>query len=1122
MAGLFDFDNKAEGYRLDKFEFYNWGAFDNRIWSIEPKGNSSLLTGGNGSGKTTLVDALVTLLVPPVQRHYNQSSGAEKKKERTEKSYVLGAVGSMRDEEQGSARVEYLRKRNIYSILLGSFRNESLDKILVLGQIRWFTPSGEMSRLYFSCTDELDIKQDIHPLDSGGKYRKRLTAKFPIRFYDSFQQYSLSFIKAFGFRSEKALSLFSQTVGVKVLGNLNDFIRTHMLERPSCEDSFNSLYNNYQTLLGAHKQIEKSEKQLALLEPIMKSSASYEACSRDIEKKESLSKSLPGLFIRYKSEALIREEQLLNDKKEHLHLNLDNKNREMENGDKRLFAIRQELEGNKTAIRLSVLENEIEHSKDNLERSRQDFKVYDNYTSLAGLRTVENLADFQENRKSAQDRKNEGQVRNQNLQDEIYHSKRDIDLFSRELSLLDKEISSLSKRKNNIPHHNIELRRKICEDLSLEEDALPYAGELLRVKKEESLWVGAVEKILHGFALCLLVPEEYYKQVNDYVNSHDLKGRLIYYRIKTASEKGVFSDWKIENDNETLLPAKLEIKKDTPFENWLQDTLARRFTYSCVEEIDRFSRYDMAVTPRGLIKNKNRHEKDDRPKQRGEGQYVLGWDNRNKLKVLMQQKGAQEGELEKLKQVFGKLEAEQNEQGLFISLLDKFLEIQTFEKIDWFSKEKNLHGLESEKAELLSASDDLKRLEALKKEQEGILADLKDEMNRLQKLQGRIEQDEEHLIQRRDDLTASRILADPPLVDPDDFKEYLPPFMELPWQDLINLQLNVSQKFDDEIRTFLEKKTELTASLIRRMQEFINPSAVVLDEFPGWTGETSDMEAHQDNIQVFRSFYERLKKDNLPRFRKKFREFLNERMLEDLIGFRESLDREERSIIKSIDELNRSLKRIEYNKIPPSYISLLGESSKDVAIREFKTALKHSMGDAGKIALGDEAELENTFYKMQSLIMRLKEDDNFRKKVLDVRNWLEFSAIEKYCEDDSQKQYYQDSHSLSGGEKAKLAYTILASAIAYQFGINSDGEKSFRFVIVDEAFSKVDPENAAYAMKLFRNLSLQLMVVTPLDKINLVEDYIESVHYVKNKDQISSLYNLTFQDYEKLKKEHTT
>ena len=617
----------------------------------------------------------------------------------------------------------------------------------------------------------------------------------------------------------------------------------------------------------------------------------------------------------------------------------------------------------------------------------------------------------------------------------------------------------------------------------------------------------------------------HYKAVNAYVNSHDLKGRLIYYRIKTDSGFGAFSSWNVEDKEASLLPGKLDIKKDTPFEYWLRDTLVKRFNYSCVEEIERFSRYDMAVTPRGLIKNKNRHEKDDRPERRGESQYVLGWDNRDKLKVLVRQKEEQEGLLDKLKQMFFKLEAEQKELGQFVQLLNKFLDIQDFERIDWFSREKGLHALEVEKAELLAASDDLKRLEASRKEQESVLAGLKDEISSLQKLQGRLEQDEEQLVLRRDYLAQDGfddLDAPTEALELVEFKEYLPPSMVLPWQDLINLQASLSQKLDEEIRSLLEKKAELTAALIRRMQEFISPSAAVLDDFPGWTGETSDLEVHQDNIQAFGIFYGRLKKDDLPRYKRKFREFLNERMLEDLIGFRESLDREERNILKSIDELNRSLMRIEYNKLPSTYISLMGEGSKDVAIKDFKTALKHSMGDAGKIALGDEAELENTFFKMQSLIMRLKEDDNFRKKVLDVRNWLEFSAIEKYCEDESQKQYYQDSHSLSGGEKAKLAYTILASAIAYQFGINSDGEKSFRFVIVDEAFSKVDPENSAYAMKLFQNLSLQLMVVTPLDKISLVEDYIESVHYVENRDQISSLYNLTFQDYEKLKKEHAS
>jgi uncharacterized protein YPO0396 len=68
--------------------------------------------------------------------------------------------------------------------------------------------------------------------------------------------------------------------------------------------------------------------------------------------------------------------------------------------------------------------------------------------------------------------------------------------------------------------------------------------------------------------------------------------------------------------------------------------------------------------------------------------------------------------------------------------------------------------------------------------------------------------------------------------------------------------------------------------------------------------------------------------------------------------------------------------------------------------------------------------------------------------------------------------------------------------------------------VVDEAFSKVDPENARFAMELFKQLNLQLMVVTPLDKINIVEKYIHSVHYVENKHRRNSaIYDLTMEEY---------
>ena len=115
------------------------------------------------------------------------------------------------------------------------------------------------------------------------------------------------------------------------------------------------------------------------------------------------------------------------------------------------------------------------------------------------------------------------------------------------------------------------------------------------------------------------------------------------------------------------------------------------------------------------------------------------------------------------------------------------------------------------------------------------------------------------------------------------------------------------------------------------------------------------------------------------------------------------------------------------------------------------------------------------------------------------------------------RHFYSDSSGKSGGQKAKLAYTILASAIAYQYGLEQEGQRArtFRFVVVDEAFSKSDEDNARYAMNLFKQLNLQLLVVTPLDKTHVVEPYIASCHFVSNSvdENDSRVANLTIREY---------
>ena len=136
--------------------------------------------------------------------------------------------------------------------------------------------------------------------------------------------------------------------------------------------------------------------------------------------------------------------------------------------------------------------------------------------------------------------------------------------------------------------------------------------------------------------------------------------------------------------------------------------------------------------------------------------------------------------------------------------------------------------------------------------------------------------------------------------------------------------------------------------------------------------------------------------------------------------------------------------------------------------------------------------------------------------MLDIRNNYRFVVYEDNT--DGNISTYSDTAALSGGEKAKLTYTILAAALCYQYNLDNEDEKRkgpFRFVILDEAFSKSDANNSIYALELFKELDLQLMVVTPRNGINLVEGYINSLHLIEKNENTnaSSVSSMTIEEY---------
>jgi uncharacterized protein YPO0396 len=201
---------------------------------------------------------------------------------------------------------------------------------------------------------------------------------------------------------------------------------------------------------------------------------------------------------------------------------------------------------------------------------------------------------------------------------------------------------------------------------------------------------------------------------------------------------------------------------------------------------------------------------------------------------------------------------------------------------------------------------------------------------------------------------------------------------------------------------------------------------------------------------------------------------------------------------------------------------LEAEPSPDAEIREFQQDLR-ACTEGSLTGSEDEAYSEAKFLQVRRIIERFRGregsaelDRRWTLKVTDMRNWFTFSASERWREDDREHEHYTDSGGKSGGQKEKLAYTVLAASLAYQFGLDASGSnaRSFRFVVIDEAFGRGSDESAQYGLELFRRMNLQLLVVTPLQKIHIIEPYVANVGFVHNQDgRLSMLRNLTIEEY---------
>jgi uncharacterized protein YPO0396 len=286
--------------------------------------------------------------------------------------------------------------------------------------------------------------------------------------------------------------------------------------------------------------------------------------------------------------------------------------------------------------------------------------------------------------------------------------------------------------------------------------------------------------------------------------------------------------------------------------------------------------------------------------------------------------------------------------------------------------------------------------------------------------------------------------------------------------------------------------------------------------------ECTDIDNSLAAAKEFTALLQRLQKDDLPRFATRFKEALNQNTINEIVAFNAFLDARKSDITGRIGQINASLAQIEYN--PGRHIQLEHDNTADPEIREFTVDLRAcSEGTLGE----SEQYSELKFAQVSKLVERFRGRDGLTSldarwtaKVTDVRNWFTFSASERWSETGEEFEHFTDSGGKSGGQKEKLAYTILAAALAFQFGLGgrktgkAEAKRNFRFVVIDEAFGRGSDASARYGLELFQRLKLQLLIVTPLQKIHVIEPFVAHVGFVDNPSgQGSHLRNMTIAEY---------
>ena len=1107
----------TEQFHLSRLQVINWGVFDG-YHSIPFSSGGALIAGASGSGKSSLLDAISLGFLPFNRRNFNASgdntAAGSSAGRRTVDKYVRGAWGQRSD--GSTSRVMYLRgDGTAWSAIAVTYASNTGRTVTGL-VLKWLTGESrnDSSSRFVLGDGDLDI-EDVCNRWAAGRFDSGVF-KEDWRFTTKVEsQYLAQLYATIGIRaSDAAQQLLGKAKSLKSVGGLEQFVREFMLDEPGSLTQLPDALKQIDPLVDARELLAVAQRKRKILGDIEKIQQRYGSESSDLGIIDLVDAPMVRAFTDH-----VRIEQIpgqvsgLDGTIAQLENEYEDVTRSLNLAKAEADSLNAQISG--SSANIAPLQSQVTAAETEAEQIERRRAAYEDVLTAHEIELPETADEFWNLREELQAQATAllAKVeRNREASTDAEYAQKSARIARDDAA---KELKRVEHVGSALPEFALAMRDHICAAVGADPAALPYVAELMDLRSDQTRWRLAVEKVLRGAGLRLLVPDQHWDKVLRLVNETDMRGRLQLHHVSAK----LLGAEPVDPEPNTLAGKLFAVDPKHPCAAEAVDVITHAGDHVCVDTPDVFARFRRAVTDTGLYKESDRLAiKDDRSPVK-QSEYLYQGDVSAKINALTLELAAAEEAYQKARHKADEIAAQRQQWRDRAAACKAICEqYPQWSQIDTETADGHAERLREQYELLLADNPDIEALNARADE-------CWSQIQRFMTRRGATQTRRDGLDERR-----TRLL---------DLQERLSPaFVSEPLTELlhryasalpVSLELLDPEPHREALFTAIKKEREQLRESRRRSYDELARILNTFDtSFPDAIPNDSDDfdERVHDYVTLCRHIDER----ELPEAYERMMRLVTEQAPDAILTLHRVAEQETRRIAEQIERVNTGLGAVEFNR--GTRLTLRATPRHLPAVSELTEIVRSISRRIAEVGLGDKQAILDQYADILRLRNRLAstapEDKAWTRDALDVRNRFTFDCAEWDVNSEELIRTHSNAGDNSGGEQEKLMAFCLAGALSFNLASpeSSDNTPVFAQLMLDEAFSKSDPQFAQQALSAFRKFGFQLVIVATVQNATTIQPYIDSVVMVskteatgRNARPVATVATRTISEFTSLRKE---